>query len=58
MKIEYGEVTMKLQHLEYVIAIAQTSPLNNTLRFSLGFDMGGLKDIFGVNADNGASDNE
>lgn len=42
----------------YVIAIAQTSPLNNTLRFSLGFDLGGLKDIFGVNADSGASTNE
>lgn len=42
----------------YVIAIAQTSPLNNTLRFSLGFDMGGLKDIFGVNADSGASNDD
>lgn len=31
----------------YMIAAAQTSPLDQTLRFSLTFDMDGLKDIFG-----------
>lgn len=42
----------------YVITVAQTNPLDNTLRFSLGFDLGGLREIFGVNADDGASDNK
>lgn len=42
----------------YVIAVAQNSPLDKTLRFSLGFDLGGLKNIFGVNADNGASNSD
>ncbi len=31
----------------YTLATAQTSPLDQTLRFSLTFDMEGLKDIFG-----------
>ncbi len=42
----------------YVITTAQTNPLDKTLRFSLGFDMGGLRNIFGVNADNGVPDVE
>ena len=31
----------------YVISVAQTNPLDQTLRFSLSFDMDGLRDIFG-----------
>ena len=31
----------------YMIATAQSSPLDQTLRFSLTFDMDGLKDLFG-----------
>ncbi len=31
----------------YMLATAQTSPLNQTLRFTLTFDMDGLKEIFG-----------
>lgn len=31
----------------YMIATAQTSPLDQTLRFTLTFDMDGLKEIFG-----------
>ena len=31
----------------YMLATAQTSPLDQTLRFTLTFDMDGLKDIFG-----------
>lgn len=31
----------------YMIATAQTSPLDQTLRFTLTFDMDGIKDIFG-----------
>lgn len=31
----------------YMMATAQTSPLDQTLRFSLTFDMDGLKDMFG-----------
>lgn len=31
----------------YMIATAQSSPLDQTLRFSLSFDMDGLKEIFG-----------
>ncbi len=31
----------------YMLSTAQTSPLDQTLRFSLTFDMDGLKDIFG-----------
>lgn len=31
----------------YMMATAQTSPLDQTLRFSLTFDMDGLKEIFG-----------
>ena len=42
----------------YVITTAQTNPLDKTLRFSLGFDLGGLKDIFGVNADSGATNDD
>ena len=30
----------------YVIATAKSNPLDQTLRFSLGFDMDGLKDLF------------
>ncbi len=31
----------------YMIATAQTSPLDQTLRFTLTFDMDGLKNLFG-----------
>ncbi|MBR6286707.1 MAG: type IX secretion system outer membrane channel protein PorV [Bacteroidaceae bacterium] len=31
----------------YVISTAQSNPLDQTLRFSLAFDMDGIKDIFG-----------
>jgi hypothetical protein len=31
----------------YLISIAQTNPLDRTLRFSLGFDLGGIKSLFG-----------
>ena len=31
----------------YVLATAQSSPLDQTLRFSLAFDMAGLKDMIG-----------
>ncbi len=31
----------------YMIATAQTSPLDQTLRFSLSFDMDGLRELFG-----------
>lgn len=31
----------------YMLATAQTSPLDQTLRFTLAFDMDGLKEIFG-----------
>lgn len=31
----------------YIISVAQTNPLDQTLRFSLSFDMDGLRDIFG-----------
>lgn len=31
----------------YMLATAQTSPLDQTLRFTLSFDMDGLRDIFG-----------
>ena len=31
----------------YMLATAQTSPLDQTLRFTLTFDMDGLRDIFG-----------
>lgn len=34
----------------YVITKSPTNPLDRTLRFTLGFDMGGLRDIFGVKA--------
>lgn len=30
----------------YVIATAKSNPLDQTLRFTLGFDMGGIKDLF------------
>ena len=33
----------------YMIATAQNSPLDQTLRFSLSFDMDGIKDLFGRN---------
>jgi hypothetical protein len=31
----------------YLISAAQSNPLDQTLRFSLSFDMDGLRDIFG-----------
>ena len=31
--------------VSYVIATAATNPLDNTLRFSLGFDLAGIKDL-------------
>ena len=31
----------------YMLATAQQSPLDQTLRFTLTFDMDGLKDLFG-----------
>jgi len=31
----------------YLISTAQSNPLDQTLRFSLSFDMDGIKDIFG-----------
>ena len=31
----------------YMLATAQTSPLDQTLRFTLTFDMDGLRDLFG-----------
>lgn len=31
----------------YIISVAQTNPLDQTLRFSMSFDMDGLRDIFG-----------
>jgi hypothetical protein len=31
----------------YVISTAQSNPLDQTLRFSLGFDLDGIKDLFG-----------
>ena len=31
----------------YVISTAQSNPLDKTLRFSLNFDLDGLKDLFG-----------
>ncbi len=34
----------------YLITKSPTNPLDRTLRFTLGFDMGGLRDIFGVKA--------
>lgn len=30
----------------YVIATAKTNPLDQTMRFTLSFDMDGIKDIF------------
>lgn len=32
----------------YLIAISQSNPLDRTLRFSLGFDLGGIKSLFGA----------
>lgn len=31
----------------YLVASAQTNPLDQTLRFSLGFDLDGIRDLFG-----------
>ena len=31
----------------YCIATAQGNPLDQTMRFSLGFDLDGMKDLFG-----------
>ncbi len=33
----------------YMIATAQNSPLDQTLRFTLSFDLDGIKDLFGRN---------
>ena len=33
----------------YMIATAQNSPLDQTLRFTLSFDMDGIKNLFGHN---------
>ena len=30
----------------YVIATAKSNPLDQTLRFTLGFDMDGIRDLF------------
>ncbi len=40
----------------YLISIAQTNPLDRTLRFSLGFDLGGIKSLFGNNEGNVVED--
>lgn len=41
--------SLNVVHLDasYMLATAQTSPLDQTLRFSLTFDMDGLRDLFG-----------
>ena len=31
----------------YVFSTAQTNPLDQTMRFTLGFDLDGIKDLFG-----------
>ena len=31
----------------YIVSVAQTNPLDKTLRFSMSFDMDGLREIFG-----------
>ena len=31
--------------VSYCIATASTNPLNNTMRFTLGFDLAGIKDL-------------
>jgi long-subunit fatty acid transport protein len=31
----------------YVFSTAQTNPLDQTMRFSLGFDLDGMRDLFG-----------
>ena len=31
----------------YVFSTSSTNPLDQTMRFSLGFDLDGLKDLFG-----------
>ena len=31
----------------YVFSTAQTNPLDQTMRFTLGFDLDGMKDLFG-----------
>lgn len=31
--------------ISYCIATASTNPLNNTMRFTLGFDLAGIKDL-------------
>ena len=43
-----GGVTMNVFSLDvvYVISTAQSNPLDQTLRFSLTFDMDGIKDLF------------
>lgn len=40
---------LNVMHLDasYMMATAQTSPLDQTLRFTLSFDMDGLKEMFG-----------
>jgi hypothetical protein len=31
----------------YCFSTAQTNPLDQTMRFSLGFDLDGMRDLFG-----------
>lgn len=40
----------------YVITKAPNNPLDRTLRFTLGFDMGGLRNIFGLKEKSGDSE--
>ena len=44
-----GGFALKVLRLDaaYVVATAQSSPLDQTLRFSLSFDMDGIKDLVG-----------
>jgi hypothetical protein len=35
----------------YVLSIAQNNPLDQTLRFTLGFNMGGMKELIGFSKD-------
>lgn len=35
----------------YVVATAKSNPLDQTLRFTLSFDMDGLKDLFKGNVE-------
>ena len=44
----FGLTVIKID-ASYMIATAQNSPLDQTLRFTLSFDMDGIKDLFGRN---------